>query len=627
MICRISMLLLILALSHLSIAQYDGYAGYGGGGGGSSGSSANVESSSENKAPVAPMAPPRVPMPADMASSSGSSLGYRPPPPPVRRDEQSTGQCSFDSSKWQIEPQSAIAHAIMFDRTTGLSCEECLQKCTEFQDAGSQWVCRTLTYDNTWKICDLFAVNGTESPYFLTQYHGRDYFVYLPALPPTDEQINGETKTEEASGAAGTVSAASAPAAAGASAPASSSTGVSEASSPGVAAPAPAPAAPAPAPESPALATPAPSGGSRSAEQVEAEPASQTKEAGDEQASVPTNVVSKSESSSSSYSSTSEVKSSSSKSESYQAVHRINVPKSGLSICSAGEIARYLRFEESQRAQPGELVGFVVAKTLEECAAACDRDDILSCASAVFSPSGCELSATSANHSNAGELSPSKNAIYLEKICLPEKLAKKTKLIYNAVSNYVMVGHVQEVADAKTLAECNTACLQSEKDFGFICKSSMWYPSDETQNCLLNTQSRQTLPDVFIPEDQGVNMVYYEILFEHDLDFKSNNLNSRFRDEPLYESLESKWTKWSKCKADLTGMRHRYLKCSEQKDVRKCPKESVMCRHLPAIQIQKLEKGTDCHAVLDSQGRKRCPHGIRLSKDGRKEYCRNPVNC
>lgn len=26
-------------------------------------------------------------------------------------------------------------------------------------------------------------------------------------------------------------------------------------------------------------------------------------------------------------------------------------------------------------------------------------------------------------------------------------------------------------------------------------------------------------------------------------------------------------------------MRHRYLKCSEQKDVRKCPKESVMCRH------------------------------------------------
>ena len=48
---------------------------------------------------------------------------------------------------------------------------------------------------------------------------------------------------------------------------------------------------------------------------------------------------------------------------------------------------------------------------------------------------------------------------------------------------------------------------------------------------------------------------------------------------------------------------------------------------VPAIQIQKLEKGSDCRAVLDSQGRKRCPHGVRVTKEGRKEYCRNPVDC
>ena len=44
-------------------------------------------------------------------------------------------------------------------------------------------------------------------------------------------------------------------------------------------------------------------------------------------------------------------------------------------------------------------------------------------ASAVFSPSGCELSASAVNHSNTGEITPSKNAIYLEKMCIPEKLA------------------------------------------------------------------------------------------------------------------------------------------------------------------------------------------------------------
>lgn len=85
----------------------------------------------------------------------------------------------------------------MFDRTTGLNCEECLEKCTQFQNIESQWICRTLTYDNRWKICDLFAVNGTESPYFLTQYHGRDYFVYLAALPPTDAEIVQEAVTSK----------------------------------------------------------------------------------------------------------------------------------------------------------------------------------------------------------------------------------------------------------------------------------------------------------------------------------------------------------------------------------------------------------------------------------------------
>ncbi len=44
------------------------------------------------------------------------------------------------------------------------------------QDPNSTWICRTLTYDHKWKICDLFAINGSSYPYFLAEYHGRDYF-------------------------------------------------------------------------------------------------------------------------------------------------------------------------------------------------------------------------------------------------------------------------------------------------------------------------------------------------------------------------------------------------------------------------------------------------------------------
>lgn len=44
-----------------------------------------------------------------------------------------------------------------------------------------------MTYDHRWKICDLFAVNGSGSPYFLVDYKGRDYFewVYILADPIT----------------------------------------------------------------------------------------------------------------------------------------------------------------------------------------------------------------------------------------------------------------------------------------------------------------------------------------------------------------------------------------------------------------------------------------------------------
>ncbi len=34
---------------------------------------------------------------------------------------------------------------------------------------------------------------------------------------------------------------------------------------------------------------------------------------------------------------------------------------------------------------------------------------------------------------------------------------------------------------------------------------------DPDQNCLLNSETRDTQPDVFVPEDQGINMVYFDV--------------------------------------------------------------------------------------------------------------------
>lgn len=83
--------LFLLLLSPIN-GQVNGYAAYSGG-------SASVESNNVDgsSVPVAPMAPPRVPLPEEASHSASveASLGYRPPPPPLRRDEKSIGKCSF----------------------------------------------------------------------------------------------------------------------------------------------------------------------------------------------------------------------------------------------------------------------------------------------------------------------------------------------------------------------------------------------------------------------------------------------------------------------------------------------------------------------------------------------------
>uniref|UniRef100_A0A914EEV0 Uncharacterized protein n=1 Tax=Acrobeloides nanus TaxID=290746 RepID=A0A914EEV0_9BILA len=105
------------------------------------------------------------------------------------------------------------------------------------------------------------------------------------------------------------------------------------------------------------------------------------------------------------------------------------------------------------------------------------------------------------------------------------------------------------------------------------------------------------------------------------------------RDSPIStKKIEAKWTRWSLCqKNDMNAQRHRYLKCTDKKDVRKCPKESVMCRHPPMLNIKKLASAfaekIECLAIRDSNGQKRCPHGMRIRPDGKREYCGNPIDC
>ncbi|CAD5221665.1 unnamed protein product [Bursaphelenchus okinawaensis] len=291
--------------------------------------------------------------------------------------------------------------------------------------------------------------------------------------------------------------------------------------------------------------------------------------------------------------------------------------------CKENEILRFVQFsgyEQSHKDQDAKLE-LLPSGTLETCQKACAESSAFECASASHSPSGCILSSKSANHAEVQSLVVNREATYLEKICLPIVLAEKTKSIFDAVPSYILVGHVQEVTDATTLVQCQIDCLQAQEKYGFRCRSAMWYPADADQNCLLNSENKFTQPTVFVPEDEGVIMFYFDMPRIDD----SPDVQRRYKDIPLKHRV-SKWTHWSKCdESKEYSKKYRYNKCNNEKDIRKCPKQTLNCKNVNEPSQPHIDG--ECRAVRDTHGNKRCPHGVKLDSFGIRHYCTPPVDC
>ncbi|CAD5228263.1 unnamed protein product [Bursaphelenchus xylophilus] len=304
---------------------------------------------------------------------------------------------------------------------------------------------------------------------------------------------------------------------------------------------------------------------------------------------------------------------------------KLNIGKLAHAVkCTENEVLRFVQFggyEQSHRDHDAKLE-LLPAGSLEECQKACIESSAFECASATHSPTGCILSSKSANHAEANSLVVNKESTYLEKVCLPKTLADTTKLIFEAVPAYILVGHVQEVTDASSLRQCQIDCLQAQEKYGFRCRSAMWYPADSDQNCLLNSENKQTQPTVFVPEDEGVIMFYFDVPRTDDSPISQNR---RFKDLPFKRRV-SKWTHWSKCDENKEyAKKHRYVKCSNEKDIRKCPKQTLNCKNV--IEPTQPHIDGECRAVRDPRGNKRCPHGVKLDSFGIRHYCTPPVDC
>ncbi|CAJ0929238.1 unnamed protein product, partial [Mesorhabditis belari] len=167
------------------------------------------------------------------------------------------------------------------------------------------------------------------------------------------------------------------------------------------------------------------------------------------------------------------------------------------------------------------------------------------------------------DHKLPSALVTSNSSVYVEKLCIPDEIDASMSTIF-AVRDHLLVGFVEQVETTQTFEECIEFCVLARERNDHKCKSAMWYGTDTHENCLLNSESRRSRPQVFTKED--VPMIYFELPQP-----STHKINRNIqRDQPF----PSKWTQWSLCGEKRE--KYRFKKCS-LKDIRKCVKQRVSC--------------------------------------------------
>ncbi|CDW53852.1 PAN 1 domain containing protein [Trichuris trichiura] len=248
-------------------------------------------------------------------------------------------------------------------------------------------------------------------------------------------------------------------------------------------------------------------------------------------------------------------------------------------MCSEGELPKIVEVPGYE--DPGVSSGSALSgHSMKECAEACvsnkDKDgNALSlgqpCAAVVYQSGECRVSSKKVDRVSSLRSNPDSTYMMIE--CFPEKLVTECPNNFVYAPKHVLVGFAKAVVTASSERECIEQCLASNEALGFYCKSGMYYYEDNTENCILNTESRSTQPNVYTEE--ATSVVYFEL----GCGRTGRRLAKKFRksfSQALFDlPLTGLWTAWSKCTSS-TESSVRYRTCRD-KDVRNCPKETRSC--------------------------------------------------
>ncbi|KAL1283922.1 Uncharacterized protein T4B_7160 [Trichinella pseudospiralis] len=262
--------------------------------------------------------------------------------------------------------------------------------------------------------------------------------------------------------------------------------------------------------------------------------------------------------------------------------------KEAAALCKEGELPKIIEvsgYTDPDAREAVSLSGY----TLKDCATAClDNKDAegrplemeSACASLIYEGTTCKLDDTKIEVLR--NLQPSADSTYMMVQCFPEKLVSQCPNNFIYAPGHVLVGFAKTVITTSSEGECVEKCLTSTEDLGFYCKSGMFYQEDRNENCILNTESRSTQPNVYTEDEAAV--VYFELGCGRSGRRLSKKFYKNFSQALFDLPAVGLWTQWSPC-TTTDGSSIRYRACRE-KDIRNCPKEVKSCSNAQKLPMK-----------------------------------------
>ncbi|CAD5206096.1 unnamed protein product [Bursaphelenchus okinawaensis] len=187
------------------------------------------------------------------------------------------------------------------------------------------------------------------------------------------------------------------------------------------------------------------------------------------------------------------------------------------SQCYAPYVTQYVAVENRQLVE--ELDRTFHDLTLEECEQICtERITVgandFNCKSFMYNAKNrtCIVSDERSKPLGRGNLTEAIGFNYFEKKCFASPRTCRNTASFTRVPQMLLVGFAAFVMEnVPSVTMCLDQCTNPPPETGenFVCKSAMYYYNE--QECILNAESRESKPELFIPEEDDFLVDYFDI--------------------------------------------------------------------------------------------------------------------